>query len=334
MIQTFFAFFRKNFFIILKCNQLKIKSFVIVVIIWLSLVSGLTKKGPLIQNPMGTVFVQDSVYIDKQPIRVRDYLEFLADIRNSYTPKLHDSINKLPIYNLNPNIAYHLYDSLPMDSIFYNKMLTKCWQVLTSDRRIYSIDYHLTGSTYINYPIVNINYYQVFEYCKWRSDKLRIYYAVKNKTLRQRKKYPINFKYRAVKREEWETALSTYFEDVGKLSEEINNGLIDNTPKPYDVSKNKNMYYESTNAAEYLDGAIATVGFNWNGKYGIGNVKYIVVNKPMDWLTFRCACEILPDTVNKPVEIKQKNEKEEKTPKIKEEKTKKKKGIKVENLKR
>ena len=298
------------------------------------------EKKPLFKKPPpGTVMISDSLYIDKQPIRVIDYLEFLHDIRNSYTPKLHDSINKLPLFNLDPNIPNHLYDSLPMDSAFYDRMLTRTWQVVSSDKKAYTVDYHLLSSRYYNYPLVNINYYQAFEYCKWRTDRVKMYYAVKSKTLKQRKKYPINFQYRIVKRKEWERTLSMYFEYVTTVSERLKDLEVSNAANPYIPDRKKLFYYESDNVGEYLENNIVAVGFNWNAKYGIGDIRYVKYIKPTDWVGFRSICEVLKDTVNKPIAIvptkaKEKKEKVKKPKPPKKKKEKNLKGINNEGIKK
>ncbi|MCK5847180.1 MAG: SUMF1/EgtB/PvdO family nonheme iron enzyme [Bacteroidales bacterium] len=248
--------------------------------------------------PYGTIYLSDSIYIDKQPIKVYDYLEFLADIRRSYTPSLHDSIQKLPLFGLSEDEAYHIYDSLPMDTVFYNKMLTRIWKTVGNDKHIYEVDFHLTRAKYYNYPMVNMNYHQIVEYCKWRTDKVKLKYAVECSNLYQRKKYPINFEYRIVKRKEWEKAMGTFFEDVGKIKTIEVNPEMSNLAKPYVSKKKKKFCYESINAAEYLDDNIITIGFNWIDEAGIGDVSYMNFERPTDWITFRCVCEILPDKVN------------------------------------
>ncbi len=313
---------------------LKIRVLTVLGFIWLVIFAGSSSKRLFKEPPPGTIYLSDSLYIDAQPIRVADYLEFLTHIRRSYTPKLHDSIAKLPIYNLAPEVAYHLYDSLPMDTIFYNKMLTRTWEVLSSDRKIYNIDYHLTSSRYYNYPVVNVNYYQIFEFCRWRTDMVKLHYAVISKTLKQRKKYPINFVYRQVKRTEWEKAVALYFDDVVKLSDNINGIKVYNAAAAYHKERKRKFYYDSENAAEYLDGGIVTTGFNWRDKYGIGDVRYVYFQKPVDWIGFRCICEIKKDTINKPAVVRVKKIKTPKPKKVKTAKPKKKKGIKIENLRR
>jgi formylglycine-generating enzyme required for sulfatase activity len=307
--------------------------------LFIGLAANAKKKGPFKEPPLGTVYLKDSLYLDKQPVRVSDYLEFLSDIRRGYTSKMHDSILKLPLYNLSPDIAFHLYDSLKFDSIFYERMLTRTWQVLSSDRKVFGVDYHLLSSKYYSYPLVNVNFYQMFEYCRWRTDKVRLYYAVKCKTLKQREKYPMNFKYRLPQRKEWELAMSLYFDDVEKLSESMNDQVVQNTEAPYFSNGRQSFYYNSTNVGEYLDGGIVTTGFNWHEKYGIGDVRYIYFDKPTDWIGFRCICEVLPSDGHKPAKVEKpsstaQKQEETKPAKPKKEKEKKLRGIKAEKVKR
>lgn len=248
--------------------------------------------------PIGTVRLTDSLYIDSQPIKVRDYLEFLGDIRRSYSPIYHDSINKLPVFGLPKNILYELYNSLPMDTVFYRKMVTRSWHTHNNDNFSYDIDFRLTSSRYSNYPIVNINSIQIREFCKWRSDKVKLYYASKCKTLKQRKKYPINFEYRIISHKEWEKAMGSFINSVKKLKTVDQEHEIINVAAPYTYEKNTAFYYESTNAGEYLQNDIVTVGFNWIDEAGLGDVSYMKFEKPADWITFRCICEIKTDTIN------------------------------------
>lgn len=334
LITTFSDFFRTKFLCLTKYNILNIRLFVILVFFWMVIFAGSSSKQSFKEFPPGTIYLSDSLYIDAQPIRVVDYLEFLTHIRHSYTPKLHDSIAKLPLFNLSPDLAYHIYDSLPMDTVFYNKMLTRTWKVLSSDNKVYDIDYHLTSSKYYNYPVVNVNFYQIFEYCRWRTDMVRINYAVRSKSLNQRKKFPINFVYRQVSRTEWEKAMSVYFDDVVKLSQKVNGIEQYNAAYEYVKDRSRKFYYDSENAAEYLADELVATGFNWRDKFGIGDVRYVFFQKPVDWISFRCIVQILPDTINKPNVAEEKQIEQPKHEKVKTAKPKKKKGIKVENLKR
>ena len=310
---------------------MRTKAFIVLSLIWIVFFAGLSVK-PMFKNiPYGTVRLTDSLYIDKQPIRVIDYIEFLSDIRHSYTPRMHDSIAKLPLYGLSEEIAYGLYDSLSMDTAFYERMLTRTWQTIGNDRHIYGVDYRLRSAKYYNYPIVNINYYQIFEFCRWRSDKVKLHYAVISKTLKQRKKYPINFEYRIIKHKEWEKAMSVFFEEIGKLKRVNDGGALLNIAKPY--PKSNGFSYQSVNAAEYLDNEIVTIGFNWIDEAGLGDVSYMHFEKSTDWVTFRCICEIKDDGMEKP-EVKKKTAPKKKLqkshkpdPKPKEKKVK---GIKSE----
>ncbi len=317
---------------------MRIKLTIIFILLWALFFAGLSKKRMFKNIPYGTVRLTDSLYIDKQPIRVVDYIEFLSDIRRSYTPKFHDSIQKLPLFGLSRDEVYHMYDSLPMDSAFYNKMLTRTMQTVGNDKYVYSVDYHLTSSKYYNYPIVNVNFIQINEFCKWRTDKVKLAYAVKCRSLRQRKKYPINFEYRILTHKEWEKAMGTFIYDVDKLSTVNSDMAIKNLSKPYIKEKKRKFYYDSNNAAEFLDQDIITVGFNWIEQVGLGDVSYMQFEKPTDWVTFRCICEIKEDTVNIPPikEVTVAKEEPMIKPgyKTKKKKDKKVKGVKTESVKR
>lgn len=284
--------------------------------------------------PFGTVRLTDSLYIDSQPIKIRDYLEFLSDIRRSYSPIYHDSIKKLPIFGLSKNIAFHLYDSLPMDTVFYKKMVTRSWQTHGNDKFSYDIDYRLTSLRYHNYPVVNIDYKQIYEFCKWRSDKVKLYYANKCTTLKQRKKYPINFEYRLISHKEWEKAMGTFIHTIKKLKTVERNPEISNESSPYIETKSSEFYYESTNAAEYLQNDIITVGFNWIDEAGLGDVSYMRFEKPTDWITFRCICEIKSDTINIPKIKAPKTVKEKKPEKVVKPKEKNVKGVNSKDVKK
>ena len=285
--------------------------------------------------PYGTIPLSDSLYIDKQPIKVYDYLEFLADIRRSYSPGLRDTLHKLPIFGLNAEDLKQVYASLPMDSIYYKDMLTRIWKTVGNDKHIYEVDHRLTRSNFYHYPMVNINPRQIKEYCKWRTDKVKLNYAIQCKTLNQRKKFPINFVYRVIERKEWEKAMGIFFEDVVKIKTIKRNPVISNLASPYNTKKGKRFCYESENAAEYLKGGIITIGFNWIDEAGIGDVSYMAFEKTTDWITFRCMCEIKADTINKPIEVAATApQKEEKQIKKKVKKEKEVSGIKSEKAKK
>gem|GEM_PF-1044811 len=304
-------------------------------LLWLLLLSVVCVYASPTKPPLGTVYLDSNLYIDQQPVRVIDYLEFLHDIRKGYQPKVIDSINKLPLFGLNENEALSVLLPNKFDSLFYDRMLLKTWQVLSSDRKVLGIDNQIMGNKYYNFPVVNVGYYQMIEFCRWRTAKVKLHYAVNSMSLKQRQKYPIDFQFRIIKRSEWEKAMAIYFENVVKLEAKNDAEIGVNDPAPYPDRSQNYFAYISENVGEYLADDIVSTGLNWNTKYGIGDVRYVYYNNPTDWVGFRCICEVknAPIVVEQPV--KKPKEKEKPAQKVEEEpKAKKLKGIKSEDVKR
>jgi len=251
------------------------------------------------EAPPGTIMLSDSFYVDKIPVRVIDYLEFLSAIRNSYSPKMHDTITTLPNWGLNRNILKDLQEKFEWDSIYYDRMLTRCWVVSGNDKKFYDVDFHIKNPRFFNYPMININYMQVVEYCKWRTDMVKIRYAVKSSSEKMRRQYPLNLRYRLAKRKEWDQVLGAFMNEVGKLNDDADKyeKAMNNIALPY--IDRKTFHYSSKNIAEMLDRFVVTTGFAWNEKYELGSVNYIQFQEPTDWIGFRCVCEVLPMVVEK-----------------------------------
>ncbi len=316
------------------------------VLLWsVLLAASLAKKRLFKSPPPGTIMITDSMYIDKMPIRTVDYLEFLSAIRSGYSPKMHDSIQELPLYGLNLHDVRELQTKMKWDSIYYTAMLTRTWITYANDIKKYDVDYHIKNPRYYNYPVVNVNYMQVTEYCKWRTDMVMINYAIKSSTEKQRRNYPMNFRYRLPTKREWDRAMGRFFEDVVKLDKmtSARSNVINNVAAPYE--EKKGFQYISDNVGEMLDGFTITMGFAWDEKYDMGNINYVKYSEPMDWVGFRCVCEILPEKGTEKKEavvfrdkfgkvIENPNAKKQKQPKPeKEKKTKKPKKTKPKKTK-
>jgi hypothetical protein len=269
------------------------------------LAASVTKKIHFKEPPPGTLLLTDSLYIDHAPVRVVDYLEFLSAIRNSYSPRIHDSIQELPNYGLSKDDVYRLFDKTPWDSIYYLKMLTRAWTTYANDIKKYDVDYHIKNPRYYEYPVVNINYKQITEYCKWRTDMVKIHYALISKSEKQRKQYPMVFKYRLPKRKEWDKAIGRFFSKIDKFDKltHKNDDLLSNMAGPY--PKKKSFQYQSGNVGEMLDKYIVTIGFAWDELIDMGSVMYVRWEEPVDWVGFRCVCEILPEDGKKKVVVKE-----------------------------
>lgn len=255
------------------------------------------------EPPPGTLRVSDSLYIDKSPVRVVDYLEFLSAIRNSYSPRMHDSIQKLPNFGLTTADISKLRKQLPWDSIYYLKMLTRTWTTYANDIRKFDVDYHIKNPKFYNYPIINITYKQVKEYCKWRTDMVKIHYAMSSANEKQRKKYPMNFEYRLPTRSEWDKVVGRFFSKIEKQEKlrTRKDNMLKNMVRPYPQSRT--FQYQSSNVGEMLDRYVATIGFAWDETMNLGSIQYVRWEEPVDWIGFRCACAILPEDGNKKEDV-------------------------------
>lgn len=253
-------------------------------------------RGDLKNPPPGTIRLTDSVYIDKFPVKIKDYIEFLSSIKSFYSEACHDSLVKLPKFGLSDEDIQGLMKTFQGDSILYLKMLTRTWVTYSNDERRYDIDYHLKSPKFYDFPVVNITIEQMRYYCQWRTDMVMLYYATNCKNEKKRLKYPMNFKYRLIKRKEWELSISEFFYDIKKKKTDNKvKSEPDNVLKPYLYEKDVEFYYDTENAAETLDNEIVTFDFVWNSSVKIGNISYFKFEEPCDWVTFRCACEILPE---------------------------------------
>ena len=245
--------------------------------------------------PPGTVRLSDSIYVDIQPVRVVDYLEFLSAIRNSYSPKIRDSIENYPLWGLSMKTYQDLLDRTPWDSLYFEKMLPRTLTTYANDIQKYDVDFHIKNPQYFSYPVVNLSYRQVYEYCKWRTAMVMLRYAIKCSTENQRRKYPMNLKYRLAKVDEWDKIIGKFFGRIEKENflNENDNNLVTNKLAPY--PQKKYFQYESSNVGEMLEDLQVVVGFAWDEHFGIGKINYVVWEQPVDWIGFRCVCEILPE---------------------------------------
>ncbi len=246
-----------------------------------------------LKEPPGTLRLHDSLYVDQYPVSTRDYRSFLGALKTYYCEEFHDSVQKLPLWgNTRAKI-----DSIKMyydgDSLLFEKMLPRMWMTYDNYRKKYEVDYHLTNPRFIDHPVVNIREEHIKMFCKWRTDMIKIYYSVISKNEKVRNKYPLNFKFRIIKKDEWEQILSDNFLDVGKADKKRSLENM-NIPKPYKRKRGRKFYYDVDNAAELLDDNVVAVDFQWTQSVKMGNISYMNFNEPAAYISFRCVCEVLP----------------------------------------
>jgi len=273
----------------------------------ISLAPSLVKQRLFKSPPPGTIAINDSFYVDKVPVQTIDYLEFLASIRyRSYSPRMRDTLRKLPLYGLIKDSIEAIQQKIQWDSSYYLKMLPRTWITYANDIKKYDVDYHIKSEKYYDYPVINLNYLQVFEYCKWRTDMVKIHYAIMCSNEKKRKRYPMNFEYRLATKKEWELILGHFFEDVVKLDKSTSSkkNYVNNVADIY--VRNDRFQYNSNNVGEMLDHFVIATGFVWDDRYNMGTINYVKYVEPSDWAGFRCVCEIIPMEGRKNKKVQQK----------------------------
>lgn len=252
------------------------------------------KKEKLFKPPPQTLRLHDSLYVDIMPIKTKDYRAFLGALKSYYSKAFHDSVQHLPLWGL----PRHRLDSLKRhfrgDSVMFQEMLPRTWMTYDNYQKRYEVDYHLTNPRYIEYPVVNITPEHAKMFCQWRTDMIKLYYAVESLSERARSKYPLNFEYRMITTKEWELILYDNFNDVGFIPKGDRETENMNIPKPYQRKGKRKFYYDVDNAGELLAGNDVSIDFQWTSSLKLGSISYIEFKEPSSYITFRCVCEILP----------------------------------------
>lgn len=135
--------------------------------------------------PPGTVWIRDSLYIDKTEVRNLDYREYL------FWLKKHSDSDSTVYKNALPDTLVW------RDKLAYNEPY---------------VEIYFRHPAYGNYPVVGISYELAVNYCNWRSDRVNEWiYIIVNKIkyspdMKFEAPVPQYVKYRLPNKEEWEFA--------------------------------------------------------------------------------------------------------------------------------
>ncbi len=243
------------------------------------------------QNPPGTVWLRDSVFIDVNPVKCIDYMEFLEFVKVAYNQELRDSLKNIPSYALNIE-AFRSYMRLcGPDKALINKMSIPTDMKLSWNM---NMNEYMKSPNYKNFPIVNVSYNQALTYSEWRTDMVMLYYASASKNEKQRnKKYYTKIRYRLPTIEEWDYAMHK-FEEYIFTDYHVYAGEKCATYEAIPQKKNLAFTYIPHNIAELSMTENIALGLSWRDTDTSANysktVKYF---RPSDWLGFRCVCEIV-----------------------------------------
>ncbi len=228
--------------------------------------------------PPGTIQITETFFVDETEISNFSWLEYEFYTKNKYGANSEEHVKTLP-------------DTL-------------VWRVVNSYNEPY-VRYYYRHHAYKNYPVVGISYDQALAFCKWRTQRVKEYYYIKNKK-------ELNIEYRLPKKEEWEMISINYpdfFANEGKnKSDEVmfnHRWMPDSVSSKYfakhkqyaDVtvpvkSYNKNsfgIYNCFGNVAEMTSEKGISKGGGWRNLFEeCRSGKDNTYDKPTAWLGFRC----------------------------------------------
>jgi hypothetical protein len=227
--------------------------------------------------PPLTIKLNDSIFIDVAPVDNLMYSEFLTHLKFFWTERIHDSIKKMPNFGVTKDMAYKVFENIPNNNQLW--VSQKIPPNLMVNNSINSNDY-LEHPKYSFYPAVNISKEQAALYCKWRTDVVKLNWALNTKNLKKRRKNPLDFIYRLPTKKELLTAISKF----GYSNSTHKKDLMPLSPyrTKYKSRYNKALFYKDRISEFVLDSL--PFGSNWRKKESF--------NTPNDYTGFRCVCYV------------------------------------------
>ncbi len=111
-------------------------------------------KKEALELPPGTKKIAENLYLDKEPIRILDYKEYLSDIKMRYGKQSAEYISMIPGYDISPN----------------------------ADTNIVKLNRALFNSAeYNEFTVLGINLQQAKAFGKWRSDWVMAFKLIREK---------------------------------------------------------------------------------------------------------------------------------------------------------
>lgn len=247
--------------------------------------------------PPGTVWLKDNMFMDKTEITNSNYREFLYCIKAQHRSKSY-------------------CDSMLPDTTTWCKKYDKAGM---QTGKMY-----FRHPSYQEYPVVGISYYQAVEFCKWRTERVNYFEAIKKnlaKWVPDTIYHGVQFvNYRLPTKEEWEYAAAAGLdkgrypygyenitddknEEVSITAEYVNlhekgfNYPVNSESVNFGKPNKYDLYNMLGNVAEIIDcGQYKGLSFNDYLVHNDSTYSYTQTwkyTKPECWLGFRCICEVL-----------------------------------------
>ncbi len=213
------------------------------------------------KNPPGTVKIYENLYADKTEISNFSWLEFEYDIKRRYGVFSKEHLAVIPdtsVWLSYPNGDLHAKN-------YYRR------------------------EAYWNYPVVGISYEQALLFCKWRTLRVKQYYA-----LGYRKELKIN--YRLPKETEWEF-LVVNPKEKNSYGDIVKQDSLKRFPiTPLTIYANKSNLFNIYNLIGNVSEMVEQKGISKGGSY-LNTTEESLPGKqhryqsPQAWLGFRCVCD-------------------------------------------
>lgn len=223
-------------------------------------------------NPPGTLWLRDSLYMDKNEVRNVDYVEYLTWLLKNSPATYNAALPDTTVWR---------------DKSTYNEPYTQ---------------YYLRHPAYREYPVVGVSYEQAQAFCLWRTERVK----------ELKKPIAGNIAYRLPNKEEWEYAANARNSGTGygfdRLVDKNNNpkiwvkeACILFFEKGNDIYEPETTVYANNAGYCHMLGnvaeMIATKGVSKGGS--VFNILYECTadkeqsySKPTASLGFRCVCVV------------------------------------------
>jgi formylglycine-generating enzyme required for sulfatase activity len=137
-------------------------------------------------KPFGTKRISNELYMDETEVTNFMWQEYLNWQEKTYGKFSNEYIESLPD--------------------------TTVWTTREGGLNEPYVKHYFSHPVYRLYPVVGISYQQAQAFCKWRTDRVLEFYALKEKA-DGKPIYPLNFEYRLPTKEEWERVASSGFSE-------------------------------------------------------------------------------------------------------------------------
>lgn len=242
------------------------------------------------ENPPGTVWLRDSVFIDVNPVKNIDYRQFVMFLSTSYSKAVRDSLDSIPVFGIAMEEFRRFMRLGGSDNELYEKMKIRVDMKLSWSMKM---EEYLNSPTYRDYPVVNVSYNQALMYAQWRTHMTLLYYSAGCKNEKQRSKYYKRLRYRLPTIEEWRYAIQKFKSGIYTNKAIFGKDRACTFPAiPQSPSKLKFSYIPN-NVAEMTSSEKTAIGVSWKDSDTITQYgRTMEYWGPRDWLGFRCVCEI------------------------------------------